>query len=173
MRPKMKPFLEAGLTQYAKAKSTIAAFEDEVERRLKATVEGRGKRWSPLTSVKCGRPRSGSGSGGEGYWISAYITGKFERHEDAAIDCGLWWNAPNISEPIIYADFYNQPKRVAKFSWDGNKKGVRSFDRCGRTHLYLPIPKSLEVADRLNRLLDALLKQLLKPISNSRSQDEE
>jgi hypothetical protein len=158
MQREMKKFLEAGLTQYAKAKSTIAAFEDEVEDRLKAAV---GKqRWSPLTSVKLGRPIPGGSSGGDGYWISMEITGRSQRHEDAVIDCGLWWNAPDISEPIIYADFFNQPKRVTNFPWDGNKKGIGSFKRWDRTHLYLPIPRSLEIADPLNRLLDALLKQL-------------
>lgn len=164
MHPEMKSFLEEGLRQYVKAKNTIAAFEVQVADLLEAAVRGREKqRWSPLSSVELGRRASlGGGSGGDGYWISMYITGKSQRHGDAAIDCGLWWNwnAPNISEPIIYADFFNKPKRVVKFSWDGYRKGVHSFERWGRAHLYLPIPKSLEVAGPLNRLLDALLGQL-------------
>jgi hypothetical protein len=158
MQHKMKPFLEEGLAQYAKAKSTVAAFEDEVERRLKAAVEGRqNQRWSPLTNVKPGRPSPGGGSGGEGYWISMGITGKSQRRDDVAIDFGLWWNAPSIPEAIIYAEF---GRPVMTFSWDGKKKDIHSFEYEHRTLLYLPVPKSLEVADPLNRLLDALLKQL-------------
>lgn len=161
MRRELKPFLEEGLTQYANAKYTIAAFEGEVARLLKAAVEGRERRrWSPLKSLLLGRPSPGGGSGGYGYWIAVYVTGKSQHHGDAAIDCGLWWNAPTVSEPIVYAEFYEKPKRVVNFSWDRNKKGIRSFEGSGRTVLYLPVPKSLEVADPLNRLLDALLKQL-------------
>jgi len=163
MQPEMKSFLQEGLTQYAKAKSTISAFEEQVALLLRAAVAGREKqRWSPLRSVELGRPSPGGGSGADGYWISMYITGKSQRHGDAAIDCGMWWNsnAPDISETIIYADFYDKPKCVVSFSWHGNKKGIHSFERWGRTHLCLPVRKSLEVADPLNRLLDALLEQL-------------
>lgn len=163
MQPEMKSFLEEGLTEYAKAKNTVAAFEDEVQYLLNDAVKGRqNQRWSPLRNVKPGRPTVGGGSGGYGCWISVSITGKSQRYGDAEIDCGLWWDCPDseISEPIIYAEFYKKPRRVVKFSWDRNKKGIRHFVQSGRTFLYLPIPKSLEIADPLNRLLDALLKQL-------------
>lgn len=157
----MRPFLQEGLKQYVKAMNTIAAFETQAGLLLKAAVERRQKkRWSPLKGVRFGRPSPGGGSGGDGYWISIAITGKSQRDGEAEIDCGLWWKAPDISEPIIYAEFYYKPKRVMKFSWDGKKKGIRSFEGWGRTFLYLPIPQSLEVEGPLNWLLDALLKQL-------------
>ena len=132
---------------------------------LKATLKGRERQkqgWPHLTNVKQGRPSPGGGSGGYGCWISVYISGKSQRHGDAGIDCGLWWDCPepNISEPIVYAEFWGKPKRLVEFPWDKNKKGIRHFVQSGRTCLYLPIPKSLEIADPLNRLLDALLEQL-------------
>jgi len=95
-----------------------------------------------------------------GYWKHPRQEGVSPRGDEVKIDCGVWWNAPEGNGPIIYASFYETPKRVLIFSWGKQRQGISSFDDHGKTYLYMPVPKSLDITWALNRLLDALLKQL-------------
>ena len=155
----MKSFLEEGVKQYAEAKHTIAAFENELVQLLKAAVDKREDHWSPLIkrTVTVNRPKAG---GGDGFYISVAIWGKSPRFGDAEIDCGLWWDAPQITKPIIYASFYYKPERVVGFAWTGQKGGIRSFAYHRRTFLYIPLTDKLEIEKSINSMIDVLLKKL-------------
>src|SRR2546423_1474583 len=124
------------------AQNTLGAFEREIGKLLKATLETR-KRWAPLKHYDIGMPSAGGGQ--YGWWVAVGITGQSSRREEAEVECGLWWNAPPIEEPIIYAGFYKGPKRVQKLLWHRGKQGILSFERWGRTFLYVPVPESVEI----------------------------
>jgi hypothetical protein len=156
MHVDMKPFFEEGVRRYAEAKATITAFESGMCQSLGKAVESRSD-WSPLKKQKLGRPKPGGAGGGDGYWIAMSISGISLRNEETEIDCGLWWDAPKMAEPIVYSSFYHKPERVVKFTWKNQKQGIKSFDGFRRTFLYLPVPEPLEVEEPIGRLLDSLL----------------
>jgi hypothetical protein len=89
-----------------------------------------------------------------------FIEGLSHRKEEVKIDCGIWWNALENNDPIIYASFYDKPKRVLMFSWGKQEQGIKSFNRWNKTFLYLPVSKMTDIGESLNRILDELLKQL-------------
>ena len=159
MNTDMLPFLQEGLHQYIEAKQTVAAFELKLGDLLRETVTTR-TRWSPLKQKQVGRGLSVAGNSSDGYWIAASIQGSAPRNGEVAIDCGFWWTPDNFEKPIIYVGFYLKPKRVVNFKWSSKKRGIGSFERYGRTFLYVPFPKSFEIEQPLNQLLDALLEQL-------------
>jgi len=159
MTTKMKSFLQEGLGLYSEARQTLLAFDGEMESLLRTAVRGR-EHWSPMKNHRIHSPAAGGKRGEYGWWVAVSITGQSPRHGDAEIDCGVWWSAPEMLEPIIYASFYGKPKRVEKFAWSRGKQDISSFTRWGRTFLYVPVPKTLDIGGPLNRLLDALLKQL-------------
>jgi hypothetical protein len=130
-----------------------------MEKLLGAAVQNR-PRWSPLKKHKIYNPSSGGGRGDNGWWIEIAVTGRSPRGEEAQIDCGIWWDVLEPNEPVLYASFYDKPKRVLKFNWPDGKQRISSADRYGRTFLYVPVPKSAEIERPLNRLLDALLPRL-------------
>jgi hypothetical protein len=159
MNDQMKSFLQEGVRSYSEARQTLATFEGEMQRLLAIAVRDRA-RWSPMKNHRISPPFVGGGRGDYGWWVAVAITGRSPRREDAEIDCGLWWNVPEMREPIIYASFYRKPTRVVNFKWDSGKQGIASFPHVGRTFLYAPVPETLDIGKPLNRLLDALLKQL-------------
>ena len=165
MRNEMKPFLEEGIQKYIEAKDTVEAFEQAMGQLIVDVLRKR-KEWSPLRKCRIGtRANPGGGRGGSGYWIWTWITGQSPKQENTDIDCGLWWNIPRntepiITEPVIYAHFY-EPKRVVSFRWPKQKQGIGSFtDHRGKTYLYVPLRKPEEIERAINKLLDTLLKQL-------------
>jgi hypothetical protein len=105
-------------------------------------------------------PVTHPGGGGDGLWIAVAVTGRSPRGEEADIDCGIWWDVLEPNEPVLYASFYDKPKRVLEFTWPDGKQGISSAVRYDRTFLYVPVPKSAEIELPLNRLLDALLPRL-------------
>jgi|HubBroStandDraft_6_1064221.scaffolds.fasta_scaffold164613_2 hypothetical protein len=159
MQTEMVPFLQEGVRQYVEAKHTVAAFEDAMWETLRKAVDAR-KDWSPLISPRPDRRPTIGGGGKDGYWIATGISGLSPRKEDAEIDCGFWWTFDKPNDPIVYAGFYHKPIDRVKFKWSNQEGGILSFEAYKRTFLYLPLPESLEIQDSLNRLLDALLKQL-------------
>ena len=165
MRDEMRPFLEEGVRQYVDAKNTVATFEREMGQLLAEAIRSR-RQWSPLNDTpRIGRPSPGGGSGGYGYWIWIGINGQTKTYKRVYIECGLWWEVPTTTElkidgPIIYANYDDMPKHIMAFSWRRNTRDIRSFLRGGKTFLYVPLRKPQEIAGSLNRLLDALLKQL-------------
>lgn len=56
---------------------------------------------------------------------------------------------PQSEEPIIYVGFYHKPKRVVNFKWSDKKRGIRSFERYGRTFLYERERRQLSIRDKL------------------------
>ncbi len=160
MQNEMRPFLQEGLRQYVEAKNTVAAFEGAMWEALRKAVDAK-KHWSPLVEVPQERRPSIGGGGNDGYWIATTISGRSPRNEETVIDCGFWWTVDKPNEPIIYVSFYHKPIDKMKFEWNGQELDIFSFERYKRTFLCLPLPESLEVQDSLNRLLDALLKQLV------------
>ena len=159
MNTEMGSFLRQGIGLYSEARHTLAAFEREMEKLLGAALQSRA-RWSPLKKHRIGRPGAGGGRGDYGWWVSADITGRSPRGEEVLIDCGVWWDVLEADKPVLYASFYHKPKRVRIFKWPEGKQGISSSNLYGRTFLYVPVPKSVQIEKPLTRLLDALLKQL-------------
>jgi hypothetical protein len=157
MPDEMKPFLEEGIQRYAEAKDTITAFENAMCQLLRSAIESRS--WSPLKNSEVGRPRPGGTGGKDGYWIATSISGTSPKNEETEIDCGLWWNAPGRSGPIIYTSFYHKPERLVRFQWKGGQD-ISSFDGRNRTFLYVPVPNPLAIEGPINTILDALLARL-------------
>jgi hypothetical protein len=161
MATEMKLFLRQGIRLYSDAQHTLAAFEQEMEKLLKTAVQSRS-RWSPLKKYHMESPFSGGDNPrGIGWWVEMDVTGRSSRGEEVRIDSGLWWDAPpERGARILYTSFRKQPKRVLRFKWPAGKQGISSFDKFGRTFLYVPMPNSGEIEKPLNHLLDALLVQL-------------
>jgi hypothetical protein len=161
MNGEMKCFLQDGVSLYGEARDTLAAFERGLGRVLEAALQKR-KRWNPLKKTRIGSPGQEGSNEADGWWVGSYITGSWRRGE-VKIDCWFWWNAPNVSEPILYARFYDTGTPSQRtFSWLAREKnGISSFDRWRSTCLYVPVPKSVEIEAPMNHLLDALLKQLI------------
>jgi hypothetical protein len=159
MSVNMKSFLEKGVLTYSEAQSTIAVFEAEMEKMVMSVVKGRPN-WRPLKPPEISEwlPR---GSREDGWRVSAWIEGRSSRGQKVAIDCGLWWSAPEVRRSVIYARFYDAPKDARKFKLDEGKHGICSLRLWGSTFLYLPlVAKPLNLKKPLNRLLDELLKRL-------------
>jgi hypothetical protein len=152
-------FLEDGIKRYEEARDTINAFEKEMAKILDQAAKNR-KDWRPLNEVKFGRQSFDRGSGQHGYWVGLTIKGKSRRGEKAVIDCGIWWKCAKVQSPIIYANYYFEPKRVMGFAWKNRGSNIRSFSAWQRTFLYLPLRKVADIKESLNSLLSALLKQL-------------
>jgi hypothetical protein len=158
MNEAMQPFLNDGLNVYVKAKATIAFFEQEITELLLAGARRRQK-LPCLDSHKISRCKS-NGDGSYGHWIAIFFEGLSHLKEPVKIDCGVWWNSPEKDEPIVYASFYEEPKRVLVFSGNEKAQEIKSFVSYNRTYLYLPASKATDIGDSLNRILDELLKQL-------------
>jgi hypothetical protein len=160
MQNEMNPFLRQGLIDYLDAKHTLGAFEKEMSKRLDEAIAKRN--WKPLKKLQISSANPGGESGGYGCWISIYVIGESSRHGSTDIDCGIWWNKEQSTLPILYASFWSKPRETIGFQWKELKQGIQSFKEGSRnrTFLYLPVPKSLELGEPLNRLLDVLLKQL-------------
>jgi hypothetical protein len=159
MKTKNNRFLDKGIKRYEEARDTISAFEQEMGKILEHATTCR-KDWRPLRVVKFGRPSPDRAAGQYGYWIALAVKGKSSRGERVVIDCGLWWKCGKVDAPIIYANYYYEPKRVMGFVWNNINSDIRSFFAWKRTFLYLPLRKREEIEGSLNRILGALLKQL-------------
>ena len=164
MSVNVKSFLQEGVELYSEARTTLAAFDGEIEKLLWAAVQGR-QQWSPLKNQRIQKPKSDGGRGDIGWWVATLIRGTSPRGEEVDIECGLWWSAPGMRKPMIFASFYKEPKRVLQFQWPKGKQGIESFTLWDKTYLYLPVPKPVEIEGPLNSLLDALLTQLDSPAS--------
>jgi hypothetical protein len=160
MNNKMKSFLREGARQYADALATVAAFEQQMSELLETAVQNR-KQWHPLKGPRISKTQINRKNGESGYWIAIFIEGKSPRGEKAKIDCGLWWCLRGINKPIVYASYYDKPKRVLKFAWRDQRNGIQShvLDE-ERTILYLPLKDPTTISFSLKRLLDAILGQL-------------
>ncbi|MEI7809142.1 MAG: hypothetical protein WCJ07_11730 [Verrucomicrobiota bacterium] len=164
MNDTTRTFLDEGLAVYAKAKDTVIHFEVEMSIVLKGALERKGK-LPFLKYQKIPNPEDG-GVAADGNWIAIdFIECISLRDERVCIDCGIWWNAPIGKDPlgvspIIYASFTGEPQRILDFRWENGTGGINSFSYCNRTILYLPVSKSTDIDNHLNRLLDELLKQL-------------
>jgi hypothetical protein len=156
MNDENKRFVKEGMVLYPEARLTLDAFEKEIGKLLRSALQAK-KGWDPLTTHKIGSPSAGGGSYGS--WVAAQITGRSPRHREVEIDCGFWWNSPEIEKPIVYASFDEKPKKRI-FPWQNENEGISSFNRWRRTYLYVRVPESVEIEQPLNRVLDALLKQL-------------
>jgi len=159
MNEETKPFLKQGMNVYAQARETLAFFEQEMIKLLSGVIERREK-WHSLKDRKVFTEADRT-RGQLGYWVAAEIRGRSQRDEQVKIDCGIWWMAlQDDDSPIVYASFTDTPKRLLQFSWNRSEKNIRSFDRWGRTFLYLPASDPADIGKSLNRLLDELLKQM-------------
>ena len=165
-------FLEEGIKHYEEARDTVSAFEKywenrpitrgcgwKVFKRWEYIMKNR-ENWRPLNEAKIGRITFTNRNSKYGYWIAIEITGKSPRGEKAIIDCGLWWKCPKVEKPIIYANYYYEPKRVTDFAWKKRGSEIDSFTEWQRTFLHLPLRKATDIEEGLNSLLTALLKQL-------------
>jgi hypothetical protein len=163
-RPEMKAFLKDGVRLYAKALDTMNMFEAETKKLLREAIEARSN-WDPLKAHRL-IDELDSG-GGEGQcWIYATIEGRSHLGPATQLECGLWWNAPGTTKPIVYSGLWNGKKRI-RFDWPAEKDGVHSLEIWGSTYLHLALPDSLDIRTPLNRLLNVTLKQLRKvPKSN-------
>jgi len=159
MKNENSRFLEEGIKRYEEARDTISAFEKELAKKLDHAAKNR-KDWRPLNDVKFGRQSFDRGSGQNGYWIGLTILGKSRRGEKAVIDCGAWWKCAEVGFPILYANYYFEPKRVMGFAWKSESSKICSFSAWRRTFLYLPLRKETDIDESLNQLLNALPKQL-------------
>jgi len=158
MNETLPPFLDNGLSVYAKARDTIAFFEQEIGKLLFATLERR-ESWPFLETHRISRPKGDKTTGENGYWIQCDIEAVSHSKEEINIECGIWWRASENNHPIIYGCFQKPESRLI-FSWPHQENGIYSFCAWKRTHLYLHVTKSMEVGDDLNRILDELLKLL-------------
>ena len=161
MKDEMKSFLDEGVKKYAEARHTIYSFEEDMGKLLAKTVRNR-KQWHPLKNIQFLDPVY-SERETTFFWIAINIRGRFSRNEDVIVEGGLWWNmpAPEIEGPVIYTGFEGRSKGAMKFHWPTNAD-IKSFTKWQTTYLHLPL-KSPEIIEKsLNRLLDALLKQLSK-----------
>ena len=131
-------FLEEGIKRYEVARDTISAFEKEMAKILDQAAKNR-KNWRPLNKVEFGRQSFDRSSGQNGYWVGITIKGKSARGEKVVIDSGLWWKCPEVQFPIIYANYYFEPKRVMGFAWKNRGGKIRSFSAWQRTFLYLSL----------------------------------
>ena len=152
-------FLEEGIKHYEEARDTVSAFVKEMGNLLDQIAKNR-ENWRPLNEAKIGRITFTNRNSKYGYWIAIEITGKSPRGEKAIIDCGLWWKCPKVEKPIIYANYYYEPKRVTDFAWKKRGSEIDSFTEWQRTFLHLPLRKATDIEEGLNSLLTALLKQL-------------
>jgi hypothetical protein len=158
MNETMQTFLDEGLDVYAKARATLTFFEDEIGGLLSTAVERR-EEWPLLETHKILRPEWDEGDGQDGYWVLLNIEAFSHRKEQVVIECGIWWNAFENVNPIIYGCFH-EPKNNLIFSWTKQEQGIQTFIYWEKRHLYLPVTKSTDIRDALNKVLDELLKQL-------------
>jgi hypothetical protein len=162
MKDEMTTFLDEGVKKYAEARHTIYSFEEEMEKLLAKTVRQR-KQWHPLKNIQFLDPDC-SEREDTFFWIAVSVKGKFSRNEeDVVVEGGLWWNmpAPEIEGPVIYTGFESRSKGAKQFDWPTNAD-IQSFTKWQTTYLHLPLKSPETIAKSLNRLLDALLKQLSK-----------
>jgi hypothetical protein len=87
------------------------------------------------------------------------VTRLSNRKEQVVIECGVWRNAPDNPNPIVYGCFH-EPQNIMAFPWKKQEQGIDSLIYWDKTHLFLPVTKSIEISDSLTRVLDALLEQL-------------
>jgi hypothetical protein len=158
MREEMDQFLAEGIARYVEARETIAAFEQGVGSIVEQAAKTRNN-WRPLRDVEIGRVIINR-SNQSGYWVAIEITGTSPRSERTVVDCGLWWKCGKTEGPIVYVNYFKEPKRVTNFPWREEAGGIQSFSAWQRTFLYLPLQEPAEINTSLNRLWDALLKQL-------------
>jgi hypothetical protein len=161
MKPEMKAFLEDGVRLYGDAMDAVTKFEDEILKLLRTAIDARAH-WEPMKNRSIKKPVRG-GDGGE-RWLYTMVEGESERGERAQIECGLWWNARRTTEPIVHAGLWRVEERLerVKFNWVDGTDGIHSFEYDNGTYIYLPARGSIEIEGPVNRLLDAVLKQLCK-----------
>ena len=158
MNDSMPPFLDDGLSVYAKARATLTFFEGEIGKLLHAALDERAK-WPFLETHKISRAKGDKTAGENGYWVECGIEAFSHRKEQVAIGCGVWWRAVDASNAVVYGCFY-KPADKLMFAFPQQDQGIHSFDRFGRTHLYLPVTKSTEIGGFINMVLDELLQRL-------------
>lgn len=158
MNDTMRPFLDEGLTAYAKARATLTFFEEEIGKLLSATL-GRREEWPFSERVKTSRPKGDKSEGQAGYWVTCNIEALTRSKEQVFIECGIWWNAPEGSNPIVFACFH-KPENIRRFAGPKQEQGIYSFNYWDKTHLYVPVATTEEIGGALKRVLDELLQQL-------------
>lgn len=164
MKPEMKAFLEEGLRVYADAKDTVETFEKELERLFGAALEGKPTWTKQRTMDKLALGGTGDG---DQFWLCTHLKGQCPLGKEVDVECGLWWNTPKVAEPIIFYTCLWRGEEGIRFKWAGGNDPIRNFDLYDRTHLYLPVPASLEIEGPLDDLFNAILRHLTESASAS------
>lgn len=154
-------FIPEGHKLYPEAKLAAFTFESELTERLARVIDSR-KTWGPF---KPGRRRAeAKGSREDGWWISLTLWGELAR-EEAALDVGFWWNAPDAPHgAVITASFYEPtPNRLLAFAYDRSVAvpEVKAFSCFGRTQLAVEMPADLNPTIAVGLELDVLVKVML------------
>jgi hypothetical protein len=155
MKPEMKAFLEDGIGLYTDATDAVSMFETEMKKLFGTAIEARGN-WEPMKAHSIKKLDWG-GTGQR--WLYTMVEGKSQFGEKVQIECGLWWNAPLTTEPVVYAGLWRGDKRV-NFDWVDGTDGIHSFKFYDSRYLCLPIRGSIELVGPVNRLIDRVLKLL-------------
>jgi hypothetical protein len=155
MKPEMKAFLKDGVRLYADALDTVERFQAEMQKLLEAAVDARAS-WQPFKNHIIKKREWGGDK--DQRWLYTMIDGEDQRGQTAQIECGLWWNAPETAEPIVYAGLWRGKERV-KFNWVNGTDAIRSFKYADGIYIYLPVPDSIEIKEPVNRLLDEIAKR--------------
>lgn len=168
MKPEMKAFLKDGIRLYTDAMETVQMFQAEMQKLLKAAVEARAS-WQPFKKHSIKKLEWG-GDNGDQHWLYTTVDGEAERGEKAQIECGLWWNAPGSTQPVVYAGLWKNEERV-KFGWVNGTRGIHSFEYYDGIYLCLPVPNSVEISEPVNRLIDAVSEQIDRIIKQPETED--
>ena len=160
MKSDIGPFLREGIKSYAEARFTIETFEREMISTLRSALSSFAD-WSQLSDVDIGRIKAGGSA--DNFWIETTVTGASVLHGPVEINLGLWWNAPDIPDPIMFASFYRKPEALLAFRWPAAKDGIGSFAWSRRTILHLPVVEAGDIEPGMHRLLRELLGQLRDP----------
>jgi hypothetical protein len=158
LKPEMNAFLKDGIRLYFDAVDAVTVFETEMKKLLKRTVDARTN-WESLSERRVKPPTADGGD--DGRYIYTFIECKSPVEQNLKIECGLWWKAPQMTGPIVYAGIFRRNLGV-KFDWNEAGNEIRSFEYFDRTFLHLPLPASADLEAPVNQLLDAILRQLRK-----------
>ena len=154
-RPEMKTFLQEGVRLYTGALNAVDMFKAQIEGLLKSAVEAR-RSWDPIQHPSHSKLTWGGPPGQP--WVYMTIQDTSTPPHETHVECGLWWNAPGIPDPMVYACLWRGTRRV-EFPWKDVPDGIHALTCGNRHHLHLPIPDSAEIDKPLNHLLDTILKQ--------------
>jgi hypothetical protein len=157
MKSDIGPFLREGIKSYAEACFTIETFEREMISTLRSALDSLPD-WTPLADANIGRIKAGGSA--DNFWIETTVTGTSILHGPVELNLGLWWNAPDIPDPIVFASFYRKPEALLSFRWPTAKDGIGSFLWSRRTILHLPVVDAGDIEPGLHKMLSALLGQL-------------